>query len=93
MPALKIKDAQAVLVEPLFYLINQFVTDENFGVYQKKIIELLFSKKKIPKNHLIQSLLLSQKSLKSLHLKRTDFSEAGTPGCETVWLPKINVNN
>ena len=40
------KDAQAVLAEPLFYLINQFVTDENFGVYLKKVIELLFSTEK-----------------------------------------------
>ena len=92
MPAWTIKDAQAVLVEPLFYLINQFVTDENFGVYLKKVIELLFSKKNTEKPLDSVTSALSKKFEKPSSQKN-NFSEVGTPGCETVWLPKINVNN
>ena len=38
IPALAIKDANAELAEPLCYLINQFITEENFQKILRKLV-------------------------------------------------------
>ena len=59
IPAWAIKDAKATLEEPLYYLINQFITERKFPEDLKKACVISLFKKEMPNTHSIKGLFLS----------------------------------